>query len=358
MSLFKHPQSGVWFLDLTLPNGKRIKRSTKTKDKKAAQEYHDKVKHEAWRMEKLGERPEYSFDDAALMYLKSCEGLRDYRSKVAQMRYWVERFSGQPLRSLTTDVIMDALPTHKRVQSGPAQPMSPATKNRYLATISKLLTTCAKRGWIDQVPQLLKFEEAEIRESFLTPDQANALLEAMGPGWMQDISTFALATGMRAGEILSLEWAQVDTQRKMVSVLASKAKSGSGRPVPLNDDALAVIERRRGTHHQFVFARAGVQTFEPDRRVLQRALKKAGLPASFRFHDFRHTWASWHAQAGTPLLMLQRAGGWKTLSMLNRYAHLNADHLAQMAATVQFRSSVQFSASSKSEEKKGLSLVA
>lgn len=329
MSIFKHPDSGIWYVDIVIPNGKRVKRSTRTKDKKAAQEYHDKVKAESWRIEHLGDKPEYTFDEAAVMYLKSCAGLRDYASKVSQMRYWVQCFKGKTLRSLTTDVIMNAVPENKRVQSGGPLPMSPATKNRYLATLSKLLNLCVNRGWLDAAPKILKYKEAEIRESFMTVDQAQAFLEAMDEGWMKDVCRFALATGMRAGEILSLEWRHVDITRRTASVLASKAKSGTGRAVPLNSNAMSVVLQRYGKHEKFVFARVDTQTAEVDRRTFKRAVKAAGLPDTFRFHDLRHTWASWHAQAGTSPLVLQQLGGWKTLAMLNRYAHFNMESLRE-----------------------------
>ena len=61
-----------------------------------------------------------------------------------------------------------------------------------------------------------------------------------------------------------------------------------------------------------------------------RALNRAGIQ-NFRFHDLRHTWASWHAQSGTPLYTLKEMGGWQTLEMVNKYAHLNADHLLKYA---------------------------
>lgn len=85
MSIFKHPESGFWWLDFRTPDGKRIRRTTQTKDRKSAQEYHDRLKASAWRVDKLGEKPEYSFDDAALAYLKSCSAQRDYRSKVCHI---------------------------------------------------------------------------------------------------------------------------------------------------------------------------------------------------------------------------------------------------------------------------------
>jgi len=53
-----------------------------------------------------------------------------------------------------------------------------------------------------------------------------------------------------------------------------------------------------------------------------------------RFHDLRHPWASWHVQAGTPLFVLTELGGWETLEMVKKYAHLNAGHLAEYANNV------------------------
>ena len=60
------------------------------------------------------------------------------------------------------------------------------------------------------------------------------------------------------------------------------------------------------------------------------ALERAGIK-DFRWHDLRHTWASWHVQSGTPLFALQELGGWESSEMVRRYAHLAADHLAPYA---------------------------
>ena len=331
MSIFLHPKTGIWYVQVTSPSGQRIRRSTGTRDKVAAKEFHDTLCADFWRVKRLGEAPKYTFDQAALAYLESLEGRSNYRNAEQHVRHWREHFGGKTLCSLTTDAIDTACPTHKTLHSGAREPLAAATKNRFLATLSKMLNDAKRRGWMQSVPYIRKYRENNQRETFLTPEQASDLLEALGTGWMRDISEFALATGMRAGEILSLEWANVNLERGLVSVLASKAKSGCSRPVPLNPSARSVVERRKGLHKQFVFARAGKQTHEIDRRVFERALKAAGIAPGFRFHDLRHSWASAHAQAGTPMLTLQRLGGWKTLSMLNRYAHLSADDLAQFA---------------------------
>jgi len=65
----------------------------------------------------------------------------------------------------------------------------------------------------------------------------------------------------------------------------------------------------------------------------RKALKRAGL-ADFRWHDLRHTWASWHVQNGTPLHVVQEMGAWETASMVRRYAHLAPAHLASHAAVL------------------------
>lgn len=334
MSIFKH-QSGYYYIDIGIEGSPRIRRSARTKNKVEAQQFHDQVRAELWRQRNLGHAPKYSFDEAALEFLKSHSGDKDYETKKRHVSYWVSKFSGRTICSLTTDEIDSALPSKKQSRYGGSKPVSGPTKNRYLATINKILSDALKRGWIDKKPYVRKYKESKLRESFLTHDQANRFLDALGVGWMRDVCEFALATGMRASEILTLEWAQVDADRGLASVLASKAKSGSSRPVPLNDMALSVIERRKTLHDRYVFARKKTRSLDIDRRMFNLAAKKSELPSGFRFHDLRHTWASWHAQAGTPMLTLQRLGGWKTLSMLNRYAHLSVDDLARFSSNGQ-----------------------
>ncbi len=84
-------------------------------------------------------------------------------------------------------------------------------------------------------------------------------------------------------------------------------------------------------HPARVFTYAGQPIVNANTRAWRKALKRAGIE-DFRWHDLRHTWASWHRMQGTPTHELQQIGGWKTGAMVERYAHLAPDHLANAAA--------------------------
>jgi integrase len=96
----------------------------------------------------------------------------------------------------------------------------------------------------------------------------------------------------------------------------------------------ARITQQQGKHDVHVFTYEGNPVKQVSTQAWYKALKRAGIE-SFRWHDLRHTWASWHVQNGTPLHVLQELGGWETPSMVRRYAHLAADHLAAYAGRAQ-----------------------
>lgn len=146
--------------------------------------------------------------------------------------------------------------------------------------------------------------------------------------------SFALLTGARLGEILSLKWKDVDLGRRVAVVTAENAKSGKARPLPLNDDAVAVM-REIPFDNEHVFSADGEKEGYINRTDFERALLLSGI-TDFRFHDLRHTWASWHVQNGTPLMVLKELGGWEKLEMVNKYAHLSGEHLNKFSGIVTF----------------------
>jgi hypothetical protein len=116
----------------------------------------------------------------------------------------------------------------------------------------------------------------------------------------------------------------------VMNVLSRKAIT-----VPLSDTAVEILrwqllKSRKPGHVETVFVYRGAAVGQTKTAAWRKALKRVGI-RDFRWHDLRHTWANWHVQRGTPLQVLKELGGWETLEMVQRYAHLSADHLAQWA---------------------------
>jgi hypothetical protein len=195
MSIRKDKQSGIWQLDICTSSGERIRRSAETTDRKATQEYHDKLKASLWRQVKLGETPDKSFEEAAVRFLRESEGQGDYATKLRHIAYWRKQFSGRPVRSLTTDEIVNALPTHRVNPKKPATPLAGATRNRYIATIRRMLNLCADWEWIDRVPKLPKYHEPKVRVRWEPPETIAALIQALTLPWMRDAALVAVSTG-------------------------------------------------------------------------------------------------------------------------------------------------------------------
>ena len=302
-------RGSAWWIDFTTPDGTRVRQSAGTSDRAAAQELHDSLKAKAWRVARLGERPSRSWEEAALRYLQKYQD----RNKAAHIRHLTAHLRGLALEIITEEHIERAL-------AGLARPYS---HNRHAATLRHLLAQARDEWkWIGAIPKVPKIPEPRTRLDFLKPEEAAALLEAL-PIQHRDLVRFALATGLRLGNILGLQWQQIDVPRRIAWIHPDQAKGRKAIPVPLNQTAIEVLDKQE-TGQERVFPRKRIET-----KVWKRALEKAGIHRRIRFHDLRHTWASWHAQNGTPIRVLQELGGWASVEMVNRYSHLSVNHLKQ-----------------------------
>jgi integrase len=168
------------------------------------------------------------------------------------------------------------------------------------------------------------------RVRWLTQSEAKALLHEL-PTYLADMAQFSLETGLRRANVTDLKYTEVDLKRSIAWVHPDTAKAGKAIAVPLSAVAVEVIERQRDSpglplHKQSVFVYQGSPVSQTSTQAWRKAMARAGIE-NFRWHDLRHTWASWHIQRGTPLQVLKELGGWATLEMVQRYAHLSADHL-------------------------------
>lgn len=305
----------TYWLDCQI-NGVRVRESLKTADKKQAQKAHDIRRGELWRERVLKEKPRKTFKDACTRWVLEKNHKRSLKDDQDKIDYLVPKIGNMQLSQLTRDKIESALPADLKASS----------RNRYRAFVRSVLR-CAERDWewLDRAPVFKLERENNQRTTFLTREQADALIEAL-PDHYAPAIRFALLTGLRRSNVLDLDWSAVDLGRGMVVVQADDAKAGKKILVPLNAGAKGLLESLEG--------RSGrVFRVYVTRSTWQAACEKIGLPG-LRFHDLRHTWASWHAMAGTPLSVLQELGGWASLAMVQRYAHLSPEHLSAAAERV------------------------
>ncbi len=322
MSLYRRGKT--WWVRFTAPDGQRVQQSAGTQDRVRAQEYHDRLKAERWKVAKLGNKPDRRWEEAVVRWLNETTHKATREKDKAHLRWLDPHLRGVRLDAINRDRI-DRL-TQARLK----QDVSNATVNRMLEVLRAILRRTANEWeWLDKAPAVRMLPESKRRIRWLTQEEADRLLSEL-PEHLAGMARFALATGLRRANVTGLEWSQVDLARRVAWVHADQAKARKAIGIPLNAEAMVVLRRQVGNHERYVFTYRGRPVRGVNTRAWKQALTRAGI-TNFRWHDLRHTWASWHIQAGTPSHVLQELGGWESADMVRRYAHLAADHLAEYA---------------------------
>jgi integrase len=324
MALYK--RNKIYWIDIT-HNGARIQRSTGTNDKVAAQELHDKIKADLWRQSKLNEKPKRMWMEAAIRWIHESSHKRSLNDDKIHLR-WLNDY----LKDLSLDEV-DRAVIKALIDAKAGAGASNARINRMLAVVRAILNRAANDWeWLDQSPRFKLLKEENHRIRWLSQDQAEKLINEL-PDHLSDMATFSLATGLRQSNVKNLKWEDVNLKTQHGWIHADEAKTSKAIAVPLNETAIAVLEKRRKLHSVFVFTFRGKPVKQVNTKAWKKALKRAGIE-NFRWHDLRHTWASWHVQNGTSLQELQQLGGWSSFSMVLRYAHLSSEHLRNAASRV------------------------
>ncbi len=290
---------------------------------------HDKLKAEYWRAEKLKEEPKakYDWQKAACRWIIEKSHKRSIDDDKRILRWLHNHLYGIEMHEINAQLI-DKIICEKQSEG-----VANATVNRTLAVLRAILNKAAKEWeWIDSAPFVRSLPETNKRKRWLTQDEANRLLSELPPH-LKAMAKFSLLTGLRKSNVVNLEWNQVDMQRRCAWIHADQAKGKKAISVPLNSDAIAVLQEQKGNHQNKVFTFKGKPVKSCNNHAWRKALKRANIN-DFRWHDLRHTWASWHIQNGTPLLFLQKLGGWSDSDMVERYAHLSPEHLHEYSGNV------------------------
>lgn len=257
------------------------------------------------------------------------------------LKYWKEKLGDYRLSDITPALIVE----HRNALVGSknkyGRSIGLATANRYSQALGHVFTVAMKEwGWINQNPLLniAKYKEPRGRVRFLSDDERIALLEACKDSdnpYLYTVVVLALSTGARKMEILGLKWQDIDFERKQI--ILHETKNDERRTLPLQGYALSLIQehakvRKLGCDYVFPSKKAkkdanGKIVYQPIdiRTAWENALKKAEVE-DFRFHDLRHSAASYLAMNGASLAEIAAVLGHKTLQMVKRYAHLSEAH--------------------------------
>ena len=306
----------------------RVTESTGTDNKRIAEEVKAKRESEILAQSIYGRAATATFAEAVVSYIEAGGSKRFLEGPL-------EHFRTIPLAKIDQEAI--ELGARKVYPNA-----SGSTRNRQFYTpTSAVLKHAAKRGWCSTV--ILERPKATKQTfNWLRPEQAERLIDACSPH-LRPLVIFLLLTGARAGEALWLDWHNVDLARAQVTF--PKTKNGQPRTVPLHRRVQAVLANLPHREAEVFRRPDGLPYERPDpendqdqsggtriKTAFKAAVRRAGLK-DIRVHDCRHTWATWHYGENRNLTALQELGGWKSASMVLRYAHANVDqHRASIDA--------------------------
>lgn len=221
--------------------------------------------------------------------------------------------------------------------------LSGASADHHIKLLRRMLNLAVEWGMLKMSPlnayKLL--DEPNMIEHYLDQDQLQRLVTVLKTDSNRPVCLlclFALSTGCRLGEAMSVQWKNVDRENRVWRIPAANSKSGKLRSVPLSDAALAVLDEiDTEGKYEFVFTNLETGTrYVHTTHTWHRLRLKAGLPW-LRFHDLRHTFASMLVNAGRSLYEVQQVLGHADGRVTQRYAHLSSKTLQDAAGSASLK---------------------
>lgn len=260
------------------------------------------------------------------------------RNQAKQLLWWKEQLGCYLLADITPQMIVEKRDELETSTTKLGQKRTPATINRYLAALSHVFTIGINEwGWMELNPVLkvTKLKEPRGRVRFLSDEERKNLLYACQKShnpYLYIIVTLALSTGARKMEILSLKWSNIHFTRNVI--ILDETKNNERRALPLVGHTLTILQahaKNNNVMSDLVFP--GKNPLVPIDIVTawEMALKRANI-LNFRFHDLRHSAASYLAMNGASLAEIAEVLGHKTFQMVKRYTHLSQAHVSKVVA--------------------------
>jgi integrase len=330
----------VGTIDLSDGTKIRIRQTADSPDRKIAEEQaatlHAKILRDSYHGKRPGSR---SFAEAVASYLDAEKRSRD---TIWTLRRIVTALGDVSLSSINQDTIVKLRPKLLR------NPASDTAAIRGIITpIRAVMRYASLMDWCS-VPRLKVPKQPKNRTNFLLPSDVRELTFSAAPH-LKPLITFIVGTGARLSEALELEWGPASVDLVGARVTFWKTKTGEIRradlppivvetltdlaarcPTKVNGKPTGKVFRYHkaaGSHTLFEYKDRGRRGGGPVKTAWATAIKRSGIKPrsgtkSVTRHDLRHTWASWHYALHKDLLKLKRDGGWSTVALVERYAHL------------------------------------
>jgi integrase len=294
------------------------------------------------------------FEDTYSPIAKTSKKVSSFDHEETHFRLWIEPVVGDlPLRIISKNHV--ELIKKKVMDAKKA----PRTVQYILATFRQVWNMARGGGLVtgDSPTKIVKISKFDNRrQRFFNHDEADVLLRKLKETSKQiyQMAFLALHTGMRASEIFRLTWGCIDTDRGIITIL--DAKPGKGRPAFMTEQVRAMfLDMTEGKNDDLVFPNKDGGTFSEISHIFRDAVVDLKFNEGVKdrrqrvmFHTLRHTFGSWHAEAGTDLYVIKELMGHGSITLTERYSHLSQGTLQN--ATRNLERSIDIAEQEKTEQ--------
>lgn len=329
---YRQKGSPYWYICYTASDGGRVRESSGTANHAEAKALESTRRAESWRARKWGVAPVITYDELMERYLTSTVSKKSHSRDLFSAVPLTKHFTGKAIAEITPQDVAD----YKSLRG---RSVSNSTIAKELLLISAAVRY-ARNEWGWDLPNPVSGRVPKIRADaprWLTRKEAGKLIKEArrsrgaarkeGP-LVLDFIELGLSTGMRAGEMLGLEWRRVDLAKRLIYLGAADQKSGRPGSIPVNSWAAAILLRRqafRGKYcprSRWVFCDSSGGRTGSLKKAFAGAVERARLGAGVSPHTLRHTAAAWLVQADVPLRTVSELLRHKDIRTTMRYAHL------------------------------------
>lgn len=251
---------------------------------------------------------------------------RSFATLKTTLKHLAENFGDMRLVDLRPHHIHDYV--HKRLRLG----LKASSINHELALIRSAINY-VRTHWDIQLEKnpisRHRLKTSPLRLRYLTPSEARALVQSANSDALRSFLTLALHTGCRKSELMTLQWSDIDINRRVLVLKAENTKGNKARSIPLNQnalDAINVLSKSNKVGSEWVFCHRSGKRRRSFGWSFEKACNSAGIE-DFHIHDLRHTFASWLVSNGVDLIKVRDLLGHTSIKMTERYAHLMPSRL-------------------------------